>query len=61
MCIRDSVLTDKVNLVNNMFGKLFELEAGDKLHLKYSPNAVKTGFTIKEMGTSVFLVNKEEA
>ena len=55
-----AVLTDKVNLVNNMFGKLFELKAGDKLHLNYSPNSVQTGFTIKEMGTSVFLVNKKE-
>ena len=55
-----TVLTEKVNLVGNMNGKLFELKAGDKLHLKYTPNAVQTGFTIKEMGLSIFLVNKKE-
>ncbi len=55
-----TVLTDNVNLVSNMNGKLFELNAGDKLHLKYSPKATQTGFTIKEMGISVFLVNKKE-
>ena len=55
-----SVLTENVNLVSNTNGKLFDLNAGDKLHLKYSPNANQTGFTIKEMGFSVFLVNKKE-
>ena len=55
-----TVLTANVNLVSNMNGKLFDLNAGDKLHLKYSPNATQTGFTIKEMGLSFFLVNKKE-